>query len=174
MSDRPDGRDEPTDEDADTAGEQTGERPEEHAGERPEHHAGDVPLSGLRADIEERRRERQESVPEPDEAFDEAVTEPLLDGEQVWEDLVSSQEDDAGTVAFGDQVEEPEDPLTEEPEADVTIIQDSVCHNCKYFGEPPELHCTHDGTSIRRMVDMKRFEVVDCPVVKSRSDLREQ
>lgn len=128
----------------------------------------DAPLSGIRASIEERRERRQRresSTPDVDEAFEEASSDPVLDGEQVWEDLLSGQDDAVDVLAFGDPVEG--------ESGDVTVIESSVCHSCKYFGEPPELHCTHEGTTIRKMVDMDHYEVVDCPVVKNRSDLRD-
>lgn len=127
--------------------------------------ADDAPLSGLRANIEERRQRRQSSTPDVDEVFEEASSEPVVDGEQVWEDLLEGQDDTAGVLAFGE-------PVEGEPE-DVTVIPNSVCHSCTYFGDPPELHCTHEGTTIRRMVDMDHYEVVDCPIVKNRSDLQE-
>lgn len=125
----------------------------------------DAPLSGLRADIEERRRRRASSTPDVDEVFEEASSEPVIDGEQVWKDLLEDSSEEAGVLAFGD-------PVEDEPE-DVTVIPNSVCHSCTYFGDPPELHCTHEGTSIRKMVDMDHYEVVDCPIVKKRSDLQE-
>lgn len=126
----------------------------------------DAPLSGLRADIEERRQQRQSSTPDVDEVFEEAGSAPVVDGEQIWEDLLAGHEEVPGLLAFGEAVEEG----TSE---DVTIIPNRVCHSCKHFGDPPELHCTHEGTTIRRMVDMDRYEVVECPVVKNRSDLQE-
>ena len=128
----------------------------------------EAPLSGLRANIEERRQQRQQresSNPAVDDAFQEAATDPVVDGEQVWEDLLAGQDEDAGVLAFGEQVES--------ESADVRIIPNRVCHSCTHFGDPPELHCTHDGTTIRRMVDMAHYEVVECPVVKNRSDLTE-
>ena len=125
----------------------------------------DAPLSGLRADIEERRQQRQSAAPDVDEVFEDAGSEPVVDGEQVWEDLLDDQDAEAGVLAFGE-------PVEGEGE-EVTVIPSRVCHSCKHFGDPPELHCSHDGTTIRRMVDMDRYEVVDCPVVKNRSDLQD-
>lgn len=125
----------------------------------------DAPLSGLRANIEERRQQRQTSTRDVDEVFEEAGSAPVVDGEQIWEDLLAGQEEAAGLLAFGEEVERESE--------DVCLIPNRVCHSCKHFGDPPELHCTHDGTTIRRMVDMDRYEVVECPVVKNRSDLQE-
>jgi len=121
------------------------------------------PLSGLREDIEARRDRRANATPDAEDVFETGNDEPVLDGEQVWEDLLEGQADEAGMLAFGEQVED--------ETADVRIIPDRICHNCKYFADPPDLHCTHDGTEIRRVVDMDHYEVVDCPVVKHRSDL---
>ncbi|MFC7165434.1 hypothetical protein [Halospeciosus flavus] len=66
-----------------------------------------------------------------------------------------------------DSETEPESaPETDESEeAAVNVIESRICHNCPYFGEPPELHCTHEGTQIREVVDTDHYVVVDCPVV---------
>lgn len=121
------------------------------------------PLSGLRADIEERRKERESEAPAVEDVFEKTAEEPMLDGEQIWEDLLESQDAEAAPFALGEAVEG--------EAADVRVIESRICHSCKWFGEPPELHCTHDGTTIRRMVDMDHYEVEECPVVKNRSDL---
>jgi hypothetical protein len=119
-----------------------------------------VPLADLTRDIEERRRTRE--TPDVDEVFEPAGSEPVVDGEAVWEALVEDR-DDSGLVAFAETVED--------ESAAVHVIPSSVCHGCPHFGDPPELHCVHEGTTIRRVVDMDHFEVVACPVVEQRSDL---
>lgn len=171
MTDRDHENDE--DETADTEREDTTDAADTSGGERVD--AGPVdaggvdesepqgPLSGLREDIEERRERRRDSAPAVEDVFESGSEEPVLDGEQVWEDLLAGQADEAGMLAFGEKVEG--------ETADVRIIPDRICHNCEYFADPPDLHCNHDGTEIRRLVDMEHYEVVDCPVVKHRSDL---
>lgn len=115
--------------------------------------SGGTPLSDLAADVRE-RRER-----EPDEDFGELFSEVEVgevDGEAAWRELL--MEDEGEPLAIGERVETDED-------RDVRVIENRTCHRCQYFGEPPELHCTHEGTEIRRVVDTDHYEVVDCPMV---------
>lgn len=58
-------------------------------------------------------------------------------------------------------------PASVEPDDDAERHQVSkgLCHNCRFFSEPPAFQCTHDGTEISEVVDADRFLVVDCPMV---------
>ncbi|MEE6209438.1 hypothetical protein U3A55_04585 [Salarchaeum sp. III] len=113
-----------------------------------------APLSDLATGVRERGESRAGDQ-EFDDLFSEVdVTD--VDGEQAWRDLLAEQEGEP--LAVGQQVESEED-------RDVRHIENRTCHNCQYFGEPPELHCTHEGTEIRRVVDTDHYEVVDCPMV---------
>ncbi|QDX40616.1 hypothetical protein [Salarchaeum sp. JOR-1] len=128
------------------------ERDEQRADEGREERS--APLSDLATGVRERESER-ESDGEFDDLFSE-VDVGELDGEQAWRDLLAEAEGEP--LAIGQQVESEED-------RDVRVIENRTCHNCQYFGEPPELHCTHEGTEIRRVVDTDHYEVVDCPMV---------
>jgi len=113
-----------------------------------------TPLSDLADDVRERRA-RPDNPSEFDDLFSE-VEVGEVDGEQAWRDLLA--EEDGEPLAFGERVESEED-------RDIRVIENRTCHNCQYFGEPPELHCTHEDTEIRRVVDTDHYEVVDCPMV---------
>ena len=115
--------------------------------------ARDGPLSGLADEVDERRRRRSEESP-----FDsfESVEVEEIDGEKLWARLT----DEAGaTVGVAAPREESED------DRDVRTIPKRTCHSCPYFADPPEVACTHEGTSILELVDVDRFRVVDCPMV---------
>lgn len=113
-----------------------------------------APLSDLATGVRERETDQ-----ERDDEFDDLFSEmdvADVDGEQAWRDLLAEQEGEP--LAVGERVADEED-------RDVRVIENRTCHNCQYFGEPPELHCTHEGTEIRRVVDTDHYEVVDCPMV---------
>lgn len=118
--------------------------------------ARDAPLSDL---AERARRRRGDDADEGEDAFDafERMEGQDVDSGAVWERLA---EGDAETVAAGERPAEDADT-----DRDVRVIPSSTCHGCRYFGAPPELHCTHEGTEIREMTEPERFTVVDCPMV---------
>jgi hypothetical protein len=72
--------------------------------------------------------------------------------------------------------------LSTEPEVDTQqedgrrvseVNKHSFCEGCEYFTEPPEIACTHEGTEIRRFLDVETVEVVDCPIVEERERLED-
>ncbi|MFW6434855.1 MAG: hypothetical protein ACOCY1_00595 [Halovenus sp.] len=91
-----------------------------------------------------------------DSAFAEMDVE-QIDPETVWQELTSAQS--RGSV--GD--------VQDRTYADVS--KHSYCEQCEYFSEPPEVHCTHEGTEIVEFLDMETVRVVDCPVVTEREKL---
>lgn len=116
----------------------------------------DAPMADLARQVEAER-----DPPDPDEAF-EAVETSDIDAEDVWSELEEGVEDQP--VTTGEQVQG-------HGAGDVRIIPKRTCHTCPYFGEPPELHCTHEGTEIRSVASPEEFEVVDCPMVVDDDDL---
>jgi len=159
-------RDAPSDEQSDVphdaSGNVTDDTPSDASGDAPDAVTGDepgerdAPLSDLATGVREREAEREhESDPDFDELF-EAVDVEGVDGEQAWRDLLAEEEGEP--LAVGERVQTDEN-------RDVRRIENRTCHNCQYFGEPPTLHCTHEGTEIRRVVDTDHYEVVDCPMV---------
>lgn len=115
----------------------------------------DAPMADLARQVEADRE-----PPDPDEVFD-AVETPDIDAEEVWADLEEGV--DADPVTTGE-------PVSGDG-GDVRVIPKRTCHTCPYFGAPPDLHCTHDGTEIRSVASPEEFEVVDCPMVVDEDDL---
>ena len=91
-----------------------------------------------------------------DSAFAEMDVE-QIDPETVWQELTSAQS--RGSV--GD--------VQDRTYAEVS--KHSYCEQCEHFSEPPEIHCTHEGTEIVEFLDMETVRVVDCPVVTEREKL---
>lgn len=106
----------------------------------------DGPLADLAADVGSRSEEELDAIFE--DAFTEMEVEDV-DPDEVWEELdsESSTRERSG-----------------EGEQEVRTQSKSVCHGCEYFGEPPSMHCNHEGTEIRRVIDADTYEVVDCPM----------
>ncbi len=113
---------------------------------------GTEPLGDL---AERLNREDQEALETGEDVFEEVDTG-AIDVEDVWEQLESGPGPEGETLGEGE---------------DVRRIERSVCHGCPHFGDPPELHCTHDGTTIREMPDSQHFVVVECPVVAGEEDI---
>lgn len=113
----------------------------------------DAPLSELRADVGSRSTEGD--GPDEDPFFPE--TTPPLDSEAVWAELLMDEAETPGGFQAREPAEDGEDQ----------VVSKGLCHRCSYFGDPPTLHCTHDGTTIRRVVDMDSYRVSNCPMVES-------
>jgi|GEM_PF-956903 len=112
----------------------------------------DEPLGDL---AERLNREDREALEAGESAFEEVDTGEV-NIEDVWERL------EAGPGPHGEALDE---------EEDVRRIPRSVCHDCPHFGDPPKLHCTYEGTTIREMPDSEHFVVVECPVVAGEEDI---
>ena len=118
--------------------------------------SGRAPLADLAATVDERRHDRASESDELADGFTvEEVSE--LDREELWADL-------RGEAEGRDASESPPSADAASDRA-VRTIRKRTCHGCQFFGEPPDLHCTHDGTAIVEMVDTEQFRVADCPMV---------
>jgi hypothetical protein len=54
-------------------------------------------------------------------------------------------------------------------DGETTVVPKSkYCKRCEYFADPPDVSCTHPGTTIAEVVDSERFRVRNCPVVADR------
>lgn len=118
----------------------------------------DEPLSELRDELSERGEADVE-----DEEFEELFEEidvGTVDEESVWDQLSETADEPLFTA-----------DVEEVPDADVTVVEKRLCHRCPHFGDPPELHCTHEGTTIDAEVDTEHFRVVNCPIVAQRTDV---
>ncbi|WP_458205711.1 hypothetical protein [Haladaptatus sp. NG-SE-30] len=117
------------------------------------------PLADLAAEVETRRSYEKESI---DDSFVEVeVDVDDIDADDLWDDLLA---EDSGELVVTAPREESED------DRDVRTIPKSTCHGCPHFGEPPTLHCTHDGTDILALDDMEHFRVADFPMVVDEVD----
>ena len=145
MSDERDDSDAPDEPLGDLAAEARDRR-----GERPPDRDG--PLSGVAADVDERRHRSDD---DSFEAF-ESVEVSELDGEQLWAQLT---DEDGRTVGVAAPPEESDD------DRDVRTIPKDTCHGCPHFSTPPEVACTHEGTDILELVGTDSFRVADCPMV---------
>lgn len=112
------------------------------------------PLKEIANSIDERKRRSDDT--QTDELFQQKDI-PEVDTDVVWEQLEQS---------------EPIEQFEEEPEVRV-VDKKTYCETCEYFSAPPEMHCTHDGTEIRKLVDFEHVEVVNCPIVKRNEELEQ-
>ncbi|WP_323190690.1 hypothetical protein [Halostella sp. PRR32] len=108
----------------------------------------DAPLGDLAARVDDRRSDRERA--DRNELFtEEQVGE--IDRESLWKQATS----DDPTETVDDAVEDVRE-----------ISKHSYCQGCEFFSAPPNVHCGHEGTEIREIVDLDRFRVVNCPVVR--------
>jgi hypothetical protein len=114
----------------------------------------DAPLSDLREDVDERRQRDDDEF----EALFDEVNVGDVDEESVWEQLSASADD---PLFVTESIED---------DREVTVVEKSLCHGCEHFADPPQLACTHEGTTIEAEVDTDHFRVVDCPVVAERRE----
>ncbi|WP_121822430.1 hypothetical protein [Halostella salina] len=112
----------------------------------------DAPLGDLAARIDERRTERASAT--ESELFTEQSAE-SIDSDRLWEQVTGA--DDAT----------PPDDAGNAPQRDERVVSKrSYCQGCEHFSAPPDVRCDHAGTEILEVVDLDRFRVVDCPVVR--------
>lgn len=134
---------------ADAAGDRVGS---DDATERtPIQEAEGAPLSDLRAEVGRRSTGSAESDADP--FFQESV--PPVDSEAIWADLLMDDAEEPGGF----------EPAVQDVDGEQQVVSKGLCHRCRYFGDPPTLHCTHEGTTIHRVVDMDHYRVSNCPMV---------
>lgn len=118
-----------------------------------------IPLSDLRSDVVG----DTDAAEEAEMLFHEERVEEV-ESEAVWAELLMDSGETEGLF----------DPTAIEAGSDRTyqIVPTSLCHRCEFFGDPPTLHCTHEGTTIHETVDMDHYRVSDCPMVEDDKDAR--
>lgn len=97
------------------------------------------------------------SAVDVENAFEE-VDVADIEPDQVWEELEAAES--RGSIA-----EQSERIFAEVP-------KHTYCEACKWFSEPPEVACGHEGTDIVEFTDLETVRVVDCPIVEERRDLQ--
>ncbi|WP_241996717.1 hypothetical protein [Halorubrum sp. SD626R] len=77
--------------------------------------------------------------------------------EDIWESLDA----DAGVAdAAGEATSAPG-----EGDAEHVVSKRTYCQQCPHFTPPPEVACTHEGTSIVEAVGFDEFRVRNCPMI---------
>lgn len=108
--------------------------------------------------------------PDADEETDpfEAMDVETVDEEAVWESLESEDPEvaDQPEVGSGGEAErvDPEEARGDVPEH--VVKKTAYCQRCRFFSDPPEVQCGHEGTDIVEVVDSDRFRVRGCPMVE--------
>lgn len=134
------------------------------------------PLGGLTEEIDRRRKRKGDGL---DDAFENVSVE-SVDTDAVWEQLSREDADPTADVS----VDEPtigtdagngsgldRDTLGDR---DVRVVEKrSFCQRCRYFSDPPDVACSHEGAEILELVDAEHFRVVDCPMVDEAERLNE-
>lgn len=75
----------------------------------------------------------------------------------VWASLDADDENDAG---LGATTSAPGGGDTEH-----VVSKRTYCQQCPHFTEPPEVACTHEGTTIVEAVGYDEFRVRNCPMI---------
>jgi hypothetical protein len=132
-------------------------------GRRPDED-GEGPLGDLAERIRSRRsaegdRADAESFEGLEEFFEEEPYEEV-DADELWDALEGEPDPTAG-VETG---ESPDEHI---------VPKRQYCESCEYFSEPPEVHCTHPGTTIVEFEDSDHVRVRNCPIVAERQALGE-
>jgi hypothetical protein len=150
----------PDDREAAPVDEQEDERPAVQEDDRETASLDDetVPMERIAADVRERRQREQDTESDP---FEEMAVEEEIDGELLWEDLLSEEEMSEAERAVGAGASATEvGPDTREEHV---VEKDQFCGRCPYLTEPPMLACEHDGTEIVEVADSDHFRVRNCP-----------
>jgi hypothetical protein len=84
-----------------------------------------------------------------------------VDPDEVWKRFTGEAEP-AGSAA------EPREEVEE-----VVVSKHEFCEGCPHFTAPPDIECTHEGTSILEFLDPDEVRVKNCPIVRERRELGE-
>lgn len=79
--------------------------------------------------------------------------------EDVWESI----DEDAGSDRFSPGAAESADERADEVEH--VVDKRTYCQQCPHFSAPPDVACTHEGTTIVEAVGFDEFRVRNCPMV---------
>ncbi|MFB6266321.1 MAG: hypothetical protein ABEI31_01575 [Halodesulfurarchaeum sp.] len=142
-------------------GQESEERSRSGTGEdnRPDDDEPTGPLSDLRADISSADGADETATPSEAHFHEESIEG--MESEEVWADLLMDSGAGEGTFEPTARGEDEAGPYQ--------VVPKRLCHRCQYFGDPPRLHCTHEGTTIHETVDMDHYRVTDCPMVRQPS-----
>lgn len=131
----------------------------------------EAPLERIAGDVRERRHRREEDESAPFEEMDVGA----VDGEDVWEDLLSAEDvnEFERAVGAGASASEVETAGLEDRTEHI-VPKAHFCGRCPYLGHPPRLACENDGTEIVEVTDSEHFRVRGCPFTdRDESELSE-
>ena len=125
--------------------------------------------------VEELRTERERAAAAADDPFADMNTpeeDPFGTGQGVFEQV------DAGSV----DADEVWDSITDDGDGGHGLVvpdgsryaevsKHAFCEQCEHFSEPPDVHCSREGTEIIEFLDMETVRLLDCPVVADREEL---
>lgn len=153
MADEVDDRDATMADESEDRDATNGPEDESHPADRsdPSDRESEAPLTELREEIES--REGDADAPLADRFLEKRIKE--VDSEAIWADLLMESGDAEGAL----------EPLDVEDDGEYQLVSKRLCHSCQHFGDPPELHCTHEGTTIHQVVDVQQFRVSNCPMI---------
>lgn len=132
-----------------------------------ENESADGPLGALRREVDSRTAADDSDA--SDAAVDDTFAEMRvddIDSEDLWADLLLDDGPTEGSF--------PPTATTHRAEGTYHEVTKRLCHRCEYFGDPPILHCTHEGTTIHELVDMDHYLVSDCPMVDTEGGSEER
>lgn len=120
----------------------------------------EAPLERLAGDVRQRRQDEPDSESDPFERMEAGA----VDGEDVWEEILSEGEASEAERAVGVGASAIEvDGASEAERTEYVVPKDEFCGRCPYLGDPPELACENDSTEIVEVTDSERFRVRGCP-----------
>ncbi|MCU4719519.1 hypothetical protein [Halapricum hydrolyticum] len=132
-------------------------------GRQLDEHPFEEPVGGPQTAEADEQRPSTETNPFADLA-DQFEDDPFEGGDwdgsgtddAVWEELspeaeIDTEEDDGRRIS--------------------AVDKHSFCEQCRYFTDPPEIACTHEGTEILTFLDVDTVRVADCPIVEERERL---
>lgn len=119
----------------------------------------DAPLGEIAGDVRKRRQQRD--ADDDEDPFEEMDIGGELDGEEIWENLVSDESMSETERAVGAGVSVTE--VGAEDRDEYVIPKDQFCGRCPYLSDPPMLTCEHDGTEIIEVTNSENFRVRNCP-----------
>lgn len=115
----------------------------------------DTPLEDLADEVAERRDEAEDPLWEAlKEGGSGSVDTDVPLGEFVTDDVEVVEED--GPSAPAEDADLP---------GVYTVSKRNYCMQCPHFSDPPEVRCTHEGTSILSFVDSEHVRVQDCVMI---------
>lgn len=96
---------------------------------------------------------------EPDVDTDALFTEEEpapIDIDAIWQSIESDWPGEDDTLGFDDT------------DAEHVVSKRWFCEQCEYFSNPPEVRCSHEGTTILEFVGTEEVRVRNCPIVAER------